>query len=400
MIQRDYLNAHKLKLKLKNPKILQQRLVLALLISVLTVGLIGPGFAEADNYDAQINRLRNQNEKKEDQQSVLLNEAASFQDKINGLRAQIRMLESQIRVDQSRSDELRAKITAREREMDTQKDLLGQNIRKMYTEGDISTLEMLASSKDLSEFVDKEQYRNSVKDKIKETLDKVNALKLELATQRDKVEKLIKEQEQLRGQIAAQKSEQTRLLNMNQAQQAAFEREIKSNQNKIAELRRQQVLENIRLFGSSGGITGGGGYPWGRAKCLHTGQVEGWCANYDWAVNGSVWNWTTGGYGYRNCTDWVAYRVRVAGGNVPSGLGNANTWDNRAPSYGYTVSSRPRKGAAAVSNSGYYGHVMYVEAVNGDGSIVVSDYNRAGTGKYDVTTLSAGTASSLVYVYF
>lgn len=93
-------------------------------------------------------------------------------------------------------------------------------------------------------------------------------------------------------------------------------------------------------------------------------------------------------------------RVKVAGGHVPSGLGHAKLWDDRAPSYGYAVSSAPRVGSAAVSNNGYYGHVMYVEAVNADGSIVVSDYNRAGTGKYDMNTLSASTASNLRYVYF
>lgn len=379
---------------------LPKRLALFALIGVFSVGFLWPGFAAADRFDVQINELESENDKKEDKVQALEIEADSLQGVINKLQSQINGLEAKIATNQTKKAELEKDIEKAEIELEKQKDLLGQNIKAMYLEGDISTLEMLASSKDLSDFVDKEQYRNSVKDKIRDTLDKVNALKLQLNTQKDKVEKLLREQEQLRGQIAAQKNEQHRLLNLNVSQQAAFEKQIKQNQSKIAELRQQQVLENIRLFGSSGGITGGGGYPWGRAKCLHTGQVEGYCSNYDWAVDGSVWNWKTGGYGYRNCTDWVAYRVRVAGGNVPSGLGNANSWDDRAPDYGYRVSSVPRKGAAAVSNSGYYGHVMYVEAVNGDGSVVVSDYNRAGTGKYDATTLNAGTASTLRYVYF
>jgi surface antigen len=40
---------------------------------------------------------------------------------------------------------------------------------------------------------------------------------------------------------------------------------------------------------------------------------------------------------------------------------------------------------------------MYVEKVNADGTITVSDYNRAGTGKYDVNVISP---SGLVFVYF
>jgi surface antigen len=114
-------------------------------------------------------------------------------------------------------------------------------------------------------------------------------------------------------------------------------------------------------------------------------------------MNGSVNNWQNGGYGYRNCTDWVAWRVKTAGGYVPSGLGNAKYWDDRASAYGFTVSSAPRVGAAAVSNYGYYGHVMYVEAVNDNGTITVSDYNRAGTGKYDINSISS---AGLMFVYF
>ena len=54
-------------------------------------------------------------------------------------------------------------------------------------------------------------------------------------------------------------------------------------------------------------------------------------------------------------------------------------------------------GAAAVMNIGYYGHVMYVESVNGDGTITVSDYNFAWDGLYRHYTRSA---SGLTYVYF
>jgi surface antigen len=270
----------------------------------------------------------------------------------------------------------------------------------MYLEGQLSTLEVLASSENLSDFVNKEEYRTSVQEKIKETLNKITELKHQLSQQKNEVEVLLKEKQELQNQILSQRNEQNRLLGLNQSQQSSLNKEIKDNFARITELKRQQAIENARLFGGGSGQLGGGGYPWGYAACYHTGQVEGPCPNYDWAVNGSIWNWQTGGYGYRNCTDWVAYRVRVAGGYVPSGLGNAKLWDDRAPAYGYTVSGTPREGAAAVSNSGFYGHVMYVEAVNSDGSIVVSDYNRAGTGKYDMNQLSASTASNLNYVYF
>lgn len=348
----------------------------------------------------QINELSQENAQKSQQVQGLQVEADGLEATIAGLQQQIDGLQSQINANNERKAQLEQQIAEAEAELARQRTLLGQNIKTMYLEGQLSTLEVLASSQNLSDFVNKEEYRTSVQEKIKATLNKITDLKHQLGQQKTEVEVLLKEKQEIQNQILAQRNEQDRLLGLNQSQQSTLNKEIKDNFARITELKRQQAIENARLFGGSGGQLGGGGYPWGYAACYHTGQVEGPCPNYDWAVNGSIWNWQTGGYGFRNCTDWVAYRVRVAGGYVPSGLGNAKLWDDRAPAYGYTVSGTPRVGAAAVSNSGFYGHVMYVEAVNADGSIVVSDYNRAGTGKYDMNQLSASTASNLNYVYF
>lgn len=363
--------------------------------SIAGVRIVG-----AQSLQQQINDLQTENNQTKSQINALKIEAASYQETINLLQAQINQYQAEIDQRQAESERIKAEIVIAEAELARQKDLLGQNIKAMYLEGDISTIEMLATSKNLSDFFDKQQYREVVKNKIKTTVDKVTTLKAELQSKKEQVELIIKQQQELRAAADIQRAEQARLLGFNKSQQAEFNAQMKDNQAKINELKRQQAIENARLFGGSGGQLGGGGYPWGYAPCVHTGQVEGPCYNYDWGIGGNPWNWQTGGYGYRNCTDWVAYRVRVAGGYVPAGLGNAKTWDDRAPSYGYVVSSTPREGAAAVSNSGFYGHVMYVEAVNGDGSIVVSDYNRAGTGKYDMNELSASTASNLRYVYF
>ncbi len=380
---------------------MRKRISLLIIAIVLSVGSFASvRFVAAQSLQEQINGLQNENNDTKQQVNALKVEAASYQDAINLLQGQINQYQAEINQRQAESEKIKSEIVVAEAELLKQKDLLGQNIKAMYLEGDITTIEMLATSKNLSDYFDKQQYREVVKNKIKTTVDKVTTLKTELQTKKEEVEKIIKQQEELRAATAVQKAEQDRLLGFNKSQQAEYNAQVKENQEKINELKRLQAIENARLFGGSGGLLGGGGYPWGLAPCVHTGQIEGYCYNYDWGVGGSPWNWQTGGYGYRNCTDWVAFRVRVAGGYVPAGLGNAKTWDDRGPSYGFAVSSTPRVGAAAVSNSGFYGHVMYVEAVNSDGTIIVSDYNRAGTGKYDMNELSAATASNLRYVYF
>ncbi len=354
----------------------------------------------ADRFQDQINQLSAENAQKQSAVQGLQVEADNLQGVIAGMQTQINGLQQQINDNQAKSDALKVKITEAEAELQRQRGILGQNIKAMYLEGDISTLEMLASSNDLSKFVDKQQYRNSVQDKIKTTLDKITALKLELNAQKEEVERLIKEQTVIQQQIAAQKAEQYRLLNLNQSEQAAFNDQIKGNKEKITELKRQQVLENIRLFGGGNqtGIPGGGGYPWGNAYCKHTGKVGGACYNYDWVFNGRDWDpW---GMGYRNCTSWVAYKLAADGKTGFTYLGNANQWPGGAAARGFDVSygNGAREGDAAVNPNGYYGHIMYVEAVLDANRVVVSDYNRMGDGLYRGSTVV--NQSSLVFIHF
>jgi surface antigen len=380
----------------------------ALLLIVLIGGFIASPLVQivqADRFTEQINQLKNENAQKEQVVQALQVEADSIAGVIAGLQAQIDGLQAQINANQAKANELQKQITEAEIELAKQKNLMGQNIRAMYLEGDISTLEMLASSKNLSEYLDKQQYRDAVKDKIKDTLDRINILKAQLKSAKEETERLIQEDNRLKAQAAANKAEQNRLLNFNQAEQAAYNEQIKDNQAKIADLKRQQVLENIRLFGGGGapGIPGGGGYPWGNAYCVHTGQVGGPCYNYDWYFNGGPWDvW---GYGYRNCTSWVAYKLAADGKSGFTYLGNAAQWPGGAAARGFGVDygGGARAGDAAVNPNGYYGHVMYVEAVLSDGRVVVSDYNRLGDGLYrgpEGNSSGVLSQSGLVFIHF
>lgn len=82
--------------------------------------------------------------------------------------------------------------------------------------------------------------------------------------------------------------------------------------------------------------------------------------------------------------------------DLPNNLGNANTWYSRAAAQGYAVGSTPRAGAVGTTTAGDLGHVVYVERVNGDGSIVISEMNYAGL--YSQRTRTA-SASEFAYIY-
>lgn len=162
-------------------------IVLGAFLSMVLAGVSIP--AVRANLQEQINQLSQQNAGLQGQNSSLVNEATSLQSKIDGMQAKINALQSEINDNQAQITTLEGEIVKAEAELAKQRDLLGQNIRAMYVEGDVSTLEMLASSQDLSEFVDKQQYRDTVQTKIKTTLDKVTDLKHQLSGQRETLQR-------------------------------------------------------------------------------------------------------------------------------------------------------------------------------------------------------------------
>lgn len=142
---------------------------------------------------------------------------------------------------------------------------------------------------------------------------------------------------------------------------------------------------------SSGSTTIANDYPYDGALCSHTGVRDGSCANYDWGykqLNGS-WSLLSGrGFGYRNCTDYAAFKKGVTWSQINvNGDGNARAWKQGWINKGWATGSQARVGAiawwAAASAGGGYGHVAYVIGVNQDGSAAIAEYNHDALGNFD-----------------
>lgn len=99
------------------------------------------------------------------------------------------------------------------------------------------------------------------------------------------------------------------------------------------------------------------------------------------------------GYPYGWCTYYVATRRFV-----PSSWGNARSWLSSAKRAGYATGSEPAEGAIVVTSESGWGHVAYVESVNG-GTITVSEMNYEGWGVTSRRTLSANGGAVRGYVY-
>jgi len=368
----------RLKLKTTKSKLAKTSIVATTFAVLASLGLAP--IAGAVNHDAKINELRQQNNAAAAAQSNLEAAEETLAAKVSSLRASIAETEAEISKQQSRISALNHRIAEIEEEMVRHRETLGVSIKQIYMDEQVTTIEKVAMSKDWSEYADKEQYNLSVKDKIKQTLDKIKELKIEQEKQKVLVEKILAEQQARHSQLAADRAEAGRLLSLNQAEQAEYDRQISTNNAKISQLQREQAAHNARSFVGGMRYAGTGSYPWPNVPFPNT-IVDPW------------------GMYKRQCVSYTAWKVASTGRHMPywGGRGNAKLWDDNARAAGIPVSTTPKVGSVAVDNSGTYGHVMYVEAVHGDGTISISQYNAAWDGRYSEGRRSA---AGLYYIHF
>ncbi len=152
-------------------------------------------------------------------------------------------------------------------------------------------------------------------------------------------------------------------------------------------------------------------YPYSTKPCVWVpytaqGTAANWCPNYDF---GDVPNSVAAanvlspyGYAYRNCTDYVAWKLDAMG--VPpalyKGLGNAKDWATRASAKGLRVDSVPAAGAVGVRTTGAYGHTAYIESVQADGSITVTHFNYFANGNYSQDTNRPAAFGFTLFIHF
>ncbi|KAA9291243.1 LysM peptidoglycan-binding domain-containing protein [Aerococcus urinae] len=105
------------------------------------------------------------------------------------------------------------------------------------------------------------------------------------------------------------------------------------------------------------------------------------------------------------CTYYVINRLHALGKPVPGPMGNANQWAYTASNHGIPVSNKPTVGSvvsfpAGVAGASGYGHVAFVEGVNPDGSIRISEMNFGGSPNVTYRTVDAGSAAASSYIHF
>lgn len=355
----------------------------------------------ADSYDTQISTLQQQNAAAQSAASALQPQIDSYQTAVAQLQTQIGTLQQQISDNQNKQVALQQNIDAAQKQIDQEKAYLANDVKSMYVDGTPSTLEVLATSKNLSDFVDKQEYRTAVQNKLQDTLKKIAALQSQLKDQKAQLDQLLAEEQTQQSQLGADEQQQASLLAMTQSQQSAYTNQIKSNNAQIAALQAQQLAAYNRLTG--GGKFSSGSYGTFQYRNLTPESNCGGGYSYCWASFDQSVSDTWGLGLARECVHYAADRAARGLNLAPYlgkywGAGNAENWPNNLSGV-YRVDHDPTGGhvVAIVAWPGGGGHAMYVERDLGDGWVHVSQMNWDVTGRYSEMDIKA---SGVLFVHF
>lgn len=380
-------------------------LVATAVLMVLAAPLSMTPRVYADKYDDQINALQSEIDQYSAQAGQLRTQIGTLQQEIAGIDKQRAIIQAQIDLSQAKYDKLQAEIQQTEKDIATNRVALGKTLADLYVGNTISPLEMLASSKNIGDYVDKQAYRSSAQQQLSQTIDRIKQLKANLVQQQADVQRTLADQTNSKNALVAQENQRASILAQTQGQESAYQnlaadREAK----KLAVQQQQQAAIEAAIAAASGGrgsgvvLPGTTDYPWNSSNCYVDANA--------WSYGGVDGNGTDGlGYGCRQCVSYVAWRVYKETGYAPVSWGNAYDWPASARAAGYQTSSVPRAHAAGVIMSGGEpGHIVWVESVNeGAGTMIVSQYNYfnaggPGWGNYSKMQVPIGTYQS--YIYF
>lgn len=306
--------------------------------------------------------------------------ALSYQDAIQRLNSEINTLQGAIDANTAEQNRLQKEIEKAQAEIDRQRSILAQGVKAMYVDGTPSTLEMIASSKNLSDYVDKQEYRTAVQRKLQDTLKTIAILQKQLSEQRVQVAALLKTQQSQQASLVSARVEQSSMLSYNKSQQAAYNQETAANKNKLDQLIAAQRAAN--------NVTSGSGYyllrfP-GTVRSINPSAYPYANAGFSMSTApGCVDNDGPDEWGYctRQCVSFAAWAVEASGRSAPRYYGSAKYWVAKARANGVGVyTSNPQPGDVLISTSGTWGHAMYVYAASGN-TAYIYEYNQQLNGR-------------------
>lgn len=375
------------------------------LISLVTlIAIVGsllwlkPYNANANSIDSlrsQVSEIEAEIAENEAELADVQSRRQTLENKVYELDLEISTLQKRIDATNKKIETLELQIKEAEAELKRQEDILAESLRQLYKRGDITTIELLASSDSYSDFINQQEYLARVKSAIQESAAKVKELKEELEDRQEEQEVLAAELSGQRKILDRKRAEQAELLAKTRGEEQQYQRMLAESQELLDEAKAQLIAavaasQSNVIYGGTGGYPWAEIEPWSFGACYPDpwGMCKRQCVSYTaWKVH----------------QDWAMGKVRF---DMPfwGGIGNAYEWPGNANNMGIPTGTTAKRGAIAIDpdvacdGTGFcYGHSMYVEAVLPNGNIWVSQMNAQAQGLYSEAEVNP---TGLTFIYF
>ena len=412
--------------------------------TVLSLGALAPS-VNAQDFDSQIetvnSSIANINEKKSTVNSTidtLAKELSDVQTKIDTTQAKKAEVQEQI-------ETLKAEIAKLEKVIAERNTRLEEQARSVQTNGARSYLDFLLNAESLSDAVSRIGVVMDLMGANRELMQQQAEDKKQVESKEEAQQEKLAEQEAAEKELASLQTElndtfsknKVLLANLSQeevaeiakrdglvAEKEAFQKRLAEEKAKaeaeaarIAEASRQALAAQASQSQTTATQTSYEAPAPAAASTASsstsTPAPAAQTSSYTYtagggfpAVDPSFRASLNGGY-FGQCTYYVFNRMAQVGTPIGhSMMGNAAEWPSYARSYGYSVSHSPSAGSAIVFQQGLagadptYGHVAFVEAVNADGSLYISEMNVRGLNVISYRTISASVAAQATYIRF
>ena len=403
--------------------------------TILTLGALTPNVS-AQDFDSQINSVNSTIANINDKKAAVNATIDSLVSELSGVQTKIDATQAQKAEAQAAIDSLKSEISKLEKVIAERNERLEEQARAVQTNGARSYVDFLLNAENLSDIVNRigvvMDLIGANRDLMQQQAEDKKQVEAKEQQQRAKLAEQQKAEEELQG-LQTKLNEtfdknKVLLANLSQEELAEISKrdglvaEKETFQKRLAEEKAKAEAEAARIAEASrqalaaevtNSVATATSYqsPTSRAASSATAATQ--TSNYTYtagggfpAVDPSYRAALNGGY-FGQCTYYVFNRMAQVGTPIGhSMMGNAAEWPAYARSYGYSVSNSPSAGSAIVFQQGLagadptYGHVAFVEAVNADGSLYISEMNVQGLNVISYRTISASVAARATYIRF
>lgn len=321
--------------------------------------------------------------------------ANAYQLKVTELSSEIASKEAEIAGTEAEIKELKDEIELTEARLLEEQEALAELLVNMHFESDAEPIKILAGATSISDLAEKAAREETAKEQISIQATQIKQTKEQLEEDKAEVEELLSQQKEAKKELVSKRAEHQSLVEKYENDAEAYAEVAKEAQKAQRAAEKAEQEAHPELYNGST-YTGINTYPW-QADCPDRQDAYGTTID-GYYIGGLVCECVS-------YTGWKAYEMF----GLVLAWGNAYNWDNRARSAGYVVDHNPAPNTIGQIDGGAYGHVFWVENVNGDGSIDVTEYNNAYAtqlysgsfhyGDFGARTISGGEVGRYNYIH-